>query len=109
MVISRLIDADKLIKDIVNLLQPARPDETEMYKVDDIFWSLEKLIKEQPTAYDVDKVVEQLEGEKEIVNGHKFINKNCFGCEGCIDCKMEDAYRIAIEIVRKGGIDERCK
>jgi hypothetical protein len=91
---SRLIDADKLIKDIANLLQPARPDETEMYKSDDIFWSLEKLIKAQPTAFDVDKVIEQLD---ELVK----INMEVLGVRA-------DYVNLAhvIKIVKAGGVDD---
>ena len=99
----RLIDADKLIKDIVKLLQPARPDETEMYKADDIFWSLEKLIKEQPTAFDVDKVVRKLEllimdEECKLIGSSKHAFKETL--------KKRECYKKALEIVKAGGIDE---
>jgi hypothetical protein len=95
MVMSRLIDADKLLNKI----------DAYMCGSQDVMF-VKELIKEQPTAFDVEKVVEQLECEEGTVCGHKFINKNCFGCEGCNDCKMEDAYRYAIDIVKAGGIDE---
>lgn len=96
---SRLIDADKLIDKLI--------DESIYEWVDgngkiDISY-VRALIYKQPTAFDVDKVIEQLECEEGTVCGHKFINKNCFGCEGCNDCKMEDAYRYAIDIVKAGG------
>ena len=98
----RLIDADKLIKDIVNLLQPARPDETEMYKVDDIFWSLEKLIKEQPTAFDLDRVVQELEDVKEL-NEPRINNKTLER-----DIKIYKlTMNFAIKIVKAGGLDDR--
>lgn len=51
----------------------------------------------QPTAYDIDKVVEQLEENWEIVRGNYAIERN-----GYYGGKM-DAYDRAIEIVRKGG------
>lgn len=55
----------------------------------------------EPTAYDIDKVVEQLEAEK------KFISYTNFGDFGNM---KKSLYRIdsikAIDIVRKGGIDE---
>lgn len=36
----------------------------------------------------------------------KIAKKDCEeGCAGCINCKISDAYRIAIDIVRAGGID----
>lgn len=46
----RLIDADLLKENISRWLKPSAPDETEMIE-----------IEEQPTAFDVDKVVEQLD------------------------------------------------
>lgn len=57
----RLIDADELKEKIASWLKPiGKPDETEMVSVDDIAISVYKTIEEQPTAYDVDKVVEQI-------------------------------------------------
>jgi len=56
----RLIDADELKKNIAKWLKPSSPDEREMVTVDDIAISVMIEIEEQPTAYDVDKVVEQL-------------------------------------------------
>jgi hypothetical protein len=114
MVMSRLIDADKLIeeleennqkldeqiKDERNWVQK-KVYEAQLFTVVEII----QILKEQPSAFYIDKVVEQLECEEGTVCGHKFINKNCFGCEGCNDCKMEDAYRYAIDIVKAGGID----
>lgn len=54
------------------------------------------IIHEQPTAYNVDKVVEQLE-EKRITEGMSEGN-NCCGCGF-------DAYTKAIEIVKGGGVE----
>lgn len=98
----RLIDADKLIEELTNTINEWIVDmpDGEYLKGNVNFSVLARdMIKEQLTAFDVDKVVEQLECEEGTVCGHKLINKNCFGCEGCDDCKMEDAYRYAIEIV----------
>lgn len=58
---SRLIDADLLKKNIAKWLQGSDPQETEMVKLDDIAVSVIMEIDEQPTAYNVEKVVEQLE------------------------------------------------
>ena len=60
----RLIDADLLLSQIGN-----RYDEKKDIVPDNLaegFVQMEKLIKEQPTAYDVDKVVEKLEEEREM-------------------------------------------
>ena len=56
----RLIDADELKKNIAKWLKPSSPDEREMVTVDDIAISVMIEIEEQPTAFDVDKVVKQL-------------------------------------------------
>ena len=52
-----------------------------------------KYLDLQPTAYDVDKVVEELEEESEIALE---INESC----------MYAAFQRAIEIVKKGGVDD---
>ena len=48
---------------------------------------------DMPTAYDVEKVVEELEGEK---------SKSIYDYDSVIDVKS--AYSKAIDIVRKGGV-----
>lgn len=47
-----------------------------------------------PTAYDVDKVVEQLESKIEITWSHDYLGGR------------KDAFNEAIEIVKGGGVDE---
>ena len=83
---SRLIDADKLIEDLKESY-----DECEIQTVLEYF-GIYEFIKEQPTAYDVEKVREQLEE----------LRVNAFDDEFII---INDA----IEIVERGGIDEKCK
>ena len=57
-----------------------------------------------PTAYDPDKVVEQLEEVEKIMTSP--VNKDCFGEE----CRASDCtvclISKAIEIVKGGGVDE---
>lgn len=93
---SRLIDADKLIDSM---------DDRYKEKVNNVpdnlaegFMQMEKLIKEQPTAFDVDKVVEQLEDEKMWYETHGVNMDMKKGIIGAT-CK-------AIKIVKAGGIDE---
>ena len=62
-----------------------------------------ELVENQPTAYDLDKVVEQL---KDCEEDHVTKYENAFTFRGeCFENGKYRAYRHAIEIV-KGGSDE---
>ena len=70
------------------------------------FVAMIDVIKEQPTAYSVDKVVDELE---EIICPKRlyFCRVSKGGCNksddvGCIDCAIQKA----IEIVKRGGKNE---
>ena len=88
-----LIDADELKKELyqqwfMDILLTQRNSE-------DIFYALEQKIDEQPTAYDVDKVVAQLEERsKEYNSGVRLHGK-----------PEEMITTEAIEIVKGGGAD----
>lgn len=78
----RLIDADELIKDL-----------NEQIPLAENVSIFNDIIESQPTAYDVDKVVEQLEDESEIY---------------CREYGKEDELYLqgAIEIVKEGGLND---
>ena len=61
------------------------------------------LLENQPTAYDIDKVVEELE----LIRAKKTCNKEkCDTKEICRICVVDDA----IEIVKRGGVfDDVCE
>ena len=59
----RLIDADLLMRKCEKWLKPKAPDEDEMVSLADIAVSMLMETKEQPTAFDVEKVVKMLEEE----------------------------------------------
>lgn len=84
----RLIDADKLMEDVLNSMPTG--------SARGVFRAF---IEEQPTAFDVDKVVEQLEEEKMWYETHGVNMDMKKGIIGAT-CK-------AINIVKAGGIDER--
>lgn len=63
---SRLIDADLLMRKCEKWLKPKAPDEDEMVSLADIAVSMLMEIEEQPTAYDVEKVIEELENLREV-------------------------------------------
>ena len=91
----RLIDADKL----KHVIHCAYSDDLEI---------LEK-IDEQPTAFDVDKVVEQIESIKEK-EYRACTDEQCGFCgyfNDCWDGEMCDKLALdkAIELVKEGGVE----
>lgn len=67
----RLIDADLLMRNCEKWLKPKAPDEDEMVTVADIAVSTLMEIEEQPTAFDVEKVVALLEEELKLADDEK--------------------------------------
>lgn len=93
----RLIDADLFENEIKAVAQgqatSLMPDMVEL-SVETIVETLDEV----PTAYDVDKVVEQLKNEKKFWNDANAHNKE-------IGEQKARSYEHAIEIVKGGGID----
>lgn len=86
-----MIDADKLIEDIRkrNYISKA---------LSEIF---ETIIDEQPTAYDVDKVVEQLEAEQQKCTAQALETDDV---DIVLRCAIkETTMQTAIDIVKRGG------
>jgi hypothetical protein len=85
---SRLIDADKIIDSLGN---------------SDMDFVIGAVIDEQPTVFDVDKVVERLEEEK------KRAFKLCLGTNDSTQrlkyIEKEQTIALAIEIVKGGGVE----
>ena len=90
----QLIDADKLKKDI--LLQNILGEPIQ--KIIDRYIHI---VDEQPTAFDADKVVEQLEKLADEAND-KILEAG--GLQPYYD-GYEDAMRTAVEIVKGGGVE----
>lgn len=98
----RLIDADALIE----FMDPGHlrhPGELAFSELDVV-----NMLNHAPTAYDVDKAVSDLEQLKldGVCN-----NENCVNCRYYGDCvagekREELALDKAIEIVKRGGLDE---
>lgn len=93
---SRLIDADKIIDSLGN---------------SDMDFAIGAVIDEQPTAFDVDKVVEQMEELKKAEqNRPDNCDENGFGDgeqiydDGRSQGRFE-AFGEAIEIVKGGGVE----
>lgn len=91
----RLIDADKLIKYIKSISS----DQKEFIDC----------VNELPTAFDVDKVVEQLEDikRKKYRACQDVICEDCKYSEDCCDGDESDklALDMAVKIVKGGGIE----
>lgn len=97
----RLIDADKCL----DALDKIEQDYENACIMPNWYTAIGE-IKQQPTAYDVNKVVEELE---EIICPKRlyFCRVSKGGCNksddvGCIDCAIQKA----IEIVKRGGKNE---
>lgn len=93
----RLIDADKLMEDIIKICkcQPYLEGmQSEIVYIQDV-------VDEQPTAFNVDKVVEQLE------KSH-FHTDATFDDDGYCNDDSEEVVNLneAIEIIKAGGIDD---
>ena len=101
---ARLIDADALI----DVLKNRATNEAIMGYMTayDVTNSIIDEVEEQPTAYDVEKVVEELERQAEQERNRGF------ECEQKGYSAMADkhygkycSYEYATEIVRKGGVE----
>lgn len=89
----KLIEAGKILDNLSGMLK----------SMDD-YDAVKKVINDMPTAYDPDKVVEQLEEVEKIMTSP--VNIDCFGEE----CRASDCtvclISKAIEIVKGGGVDD---
>ena len=106
----RLLDADLLRENISKRLKSFNPDGTEIEVADALaLVSTMMEIDEQPTAFDVDKVVEQLEDikRKKYRACQDVICEDCKYSEDCCDGDESDklALERAIEIVKSGGVE----
>lgn len=109
---NRLIDADKLILHLNDYaLQEApfgRNDSENQKEIYETIQECMKAVEEQPTAFDVENVVSNLE-QLELDGACN--NENCVNCQYYGDCvagekREELALDKAIEIVKRGGTDE---
>lgn len=90
----RLIDADNLV------FNGRQYNSSQMNAILDF-------VDAQPTAYDPDKVVEQLEDEKEFAyaNFDEYVNEVCPYLDAEYDDLFNEGLERAIEIVKGGGVD----
>lgn len=102
---SRLIDADALIE----VIKESRPlnwtdSESELQEDADYNHFIE-MVNSQPTAYDIEKVVAELESkELDSISGLAEAQLGMNGTTANICTGEEFAYNKAIEIVKAGGM-----
>ena len=95
----RLIDADELYEDLANNLSSIMGDGSDGEAID-TYVTIGDIIHDtfnaQPTAYDQDKIVEQLENERKF--WENAYNRN-------LGKEKARSYEHAIEIVKGGGVN----
>ena len=95
----RLIDADKLLETLQDLEPHCENKDYEYGMLNTMRYYMPKIINDEPTVFNVDKVVEQLESLRNAEADYYYAGSN-----DVID--REDA----IEIVKQGGIsDDVCE
>lgn len=100
----RLIDADLLKENISKRLKSFNPDGTEIEVADALaLVSTMMEIDEQPTAFDVDKVIDQLEKEESKATLELMEDRKT-AFEFSSKCRLK-AYKKAVEIVKGGGVE----
>ena len=101
----RLIDADKLLETLQDLEPHCENKNYKYGMLSTIRYYMPKIINDEPTAFDTDKVVEQLESELRIADKEK---ERC-ARENPLQFDSAKGYAMglsnAIEIVKAGGAD----
>lgn len=100
----RLIDADKLLETLQDLEPHCENKDYEYGMLNMMRYYMPKIINDEPTVFDVDKVVEQLETMRmryylTYANTRDKTNDAIWG-------KVSVAVDKAIEIVKVGGVDD---
>ena len=97
----RLIDADKLLETLQDLEPHCENKDYEYGMLNTMKYYMPKIINDEPTVFDVDKFVEQLE---EVKNKDTEIALDEAQKERCF--WYAQGMNRAIEIVKGGGVDE---
>ena len=93
----RLIDADKLLETLQDLEPHCNNKKYENGMLIMMRYYMPQIINDEPTAYDVDKVVEELEIERKTANN----TYNSFNMD--VDLGRVFGLEKAIEIVKSGS------
>ena len=99
----RLIDADKLLETLQDLEPHCENKDYEYGMLNTIRYYMPKIINDEPTVFDVDNVVDQLESELRLADKEK---ERC-ARENPLQFDSAKGYAMglsnAIEIVKAGG------
>ena len=103
----RLIDADKLLETLQDLEPHCENKDYEYGMLNTMRYYMPKIINDEPTVFDADKVVEQLEEEREL--SYADFDRYVEDVSQCLDAEYDDFFHRglerAIKIVKGGGID----
>ncbi len=88
----RLIDADDLQTRLYKLMEQGELSF-------EVFGEVESVLDEQPTAYDVDKVVEKVESRKRILEVAKIPK--------AAKAAASNAFMMSLEDIKSGGIEQK--
>ena len=97
----RLIDADKLLETLQDLEPHCENKDYEYGMLNTMRYYMPKIINDEPTVFDVDKVIEKLE---EVKNKDTEIALDEAQKERCF--WYAQGMNRAIEIVKGGGVNE---
>lgn len=106
----RLIDADKLklcLKNYAVGESPSNVESADDRKISRVVYKAltdcVEIVDKQPTVFDMEKVIDQLEKEESKAR-LELIDDRKTGFEFASKCRL-DAYKKAIEIVKGGGVE----
>ena len=103
----RLIDADKLLETLQDLEPHCENKDYEYGMLNTMRYYMPKIINDEPTVFDADKVVEQLEEEREL--SYADFDRYVEDVSQCLDAEYDDFFHRglerAVKIVKGGGVD----
>ena len=104
----RLIDADKLLETLQDLEPHCENKDYEYGMLNTMNYYMPKIINDEPTAFDVDKVVEQLEERTAFLKdctkyGNKTAEQQSKSYDTMMMYEVKDLVDDLLEIVKASG------
>ena len=102
---SRLIDADKLLKALNSFNDKENGNEHFLCGIE----TAKELVENQQTAYDADKVVEQLEEERELsyADFDRYVEEVSPSLDAEYDNTFSRGLERAVRILKGGGANDK--